>query len=204
MRCTLWRHTSGTASATDIDLGSERYEKATKTKRVDYVEYSHLESEYTRHKSNSAEVRLLFRVCFSIDFCLSIILFFGLCFCYCSACSSTAAASSAFSSSASSSSTHNVKWLFWYALKKGASIAETSQVQILHLSFSFSIFLFIFVIIFCAINRHGNQGDLKDHLLDLFIVSTFPCHAINLVTAHKLVAATRRNSVDSRQRVNKL
>lgn len=74
----------------------------------------------------------------------------------------------------------------------------------LHLSFSFSIFLFIFVIIFCAINRHGNQGDLKDHLLDLFIVSTFPCHAINLVTAHKLVAATRRNSVDSRQRVNKL
>lgn len=40
------------------------------------------------------------------------------------------------------------------------------------------LFPFIFVIIFWSINRHGNQGDLrnaqghKDHLVDLFIVST--------------------------------
>lgn len=162
MRCTLWRHSSGNCQC-------HRYwpwlwtiwkGKETKTKRDDYVEYSHLESEYTRHKSDWAEVQLLFRVVFYwfLSVCLSIILFSSLflllfrllfdcwCFFFC--------------------------FFFFYSQcqviilgcsRKGRfNCRNISSSNCFFIFIFLFLFLFIFVIIFCAINRHGNQGDLRN------------------------------------------
>lgn len=168
VRCAMWRHTD-IASATDIDLGCERYEKAktkTKTKRVDYVEYSHLESEYTHNKRDWARVGFFF-VCF-LSLCfplisvrLSFIIFsflFLLLFRLLS-----------------------LSLFFLYpqcqviilgsSVEKGASIAETSQVHIF-------IFLFIFVIIFCAVNRHGNRAGLQRSSGRFVYSKCLPCHKL--------------------------
>lgn len=99
-----------------------------------------------------------FFVCFSIDFCLSIILFSSLflllfrllfdcwCFFFC--------------------------FFFFYSQcqviilgcsRKGRfNCRNISSSNCFFIFIFLFLFLFIFVIIFCAINRHGNQGDLRN------------------------------------------
>lgn len=139
------------------------------------MEYSQLESEYTRNKSDWTVVGFFF-VCFSIDFCLSIILFFVFVFVIVPP---------------------PLRLLMLFLLLLLLLLTMSSDyfgmlskgrfncrnISSSHIFFIFIfiflfLFLFIFVIIFWSINRHGNQGDLrnaqghKDHLVDLFIVST--------------------------------
>lgn len=113
-------------------------------------------------------------MCFSIDFCLSIILFFVFVFVIVPPPLRLLMLFLLLLLLLTMSSD------YFGVLSKGRfNCRNISSSHIFFIFIFLFLFPFIFVIIFWSINRHGNQGDLrnaqghKDHLVvDLFIVST--------------------------------
>lgn len=132
--------TSGTASATDIDLGCERYEKAKQRKRNKTIMWSIHNSNLNTLVTKATELKLasfscvflLISVCRLFFFSSLFLLLFRLLFdCWCCFC-----------------------FFFFYSQcqviilgcsRKGASIAETSQVHIFSSSSSSSFYFFFYL-----------------------------------------------------------
>lgn len=143
VRCDV---TSGTASATDIDLGCERYEKAKQRKRNKTIMWSIHISNLNTLVTKATELKLAsFSCVFLLISVCRLFFLFVFVFCYCSASSSTADAAFA-----SSSSTHNVKWLFWDALERALQLPKHLKFTYflhLHLSISFSIYFCNYILV---------------------------------------------------------